>query len=99
MNITGIATRCALGVQSLSEMREQLDDRQRQVGSGEKADSYADVGLERGFAVGLRARLSAMGGYDDAITNVGLRINLAQSALGRLAEIGQSVKAAALQIQ
>jgi flagellar hook-associated protein 3 FlgL len=97
MNITGIGTRSALGVQSLTEMREQLDDLQRQLGSGQKADSYAGVGLERGFAVGLRARLSAIGGFDDAITNVGVRVNLAQSSLGRLADIGHDVKGAALQ--
>ena len=32
---------------------------------------------------GLRARLSAIAGYGETITKVGVRINLAQSALGR----------------
>ena len=97
MTISGIGTRSALGVQSLVDMRNQLDDLQRQLGTGQKSDTYAGVGLDRGLAVGLRTRLSALGGYDDAITNVGVRINLAQSALGRIADIGHDVKGAALQ--
>jgi flagellar hook-associated protein 3 FlgL len=97
MNIGGIGTRSALGVQSLADMRNQLDDLQRQLGTGQKSNTYAGVGLERGLAVGLRARLSAQGGYNDAITNVGVRINLAQSSLGRLADIGHDVKGVALQ--
>jgi serine/threonine-protein kinase len=35
--------------------------------------------------------------YDDAISNVGVRINLAQTSLGRLSDIGHDVKQTALQ--
>src|SRR5438105_4991936 len=97
MTITGIGPRSALALQSLADMRSQLDDLQRQLGTGQKSVTYAGIGLERGLAVGLRARLSALGGYDDAITNVGVRINLAQSSLSRIADIGRGVKQSALQ--
>jgi flagellar hook-associated protein 3 FlgL len=97
MSISSIGSQTSLIVQSLVDMRGQLDDLQRQLGTGKKSDTYAGMGLERGMAVGLRARLSALGGYDDAITNVGVRINLAQSALGRLTDITHLVKSASAQ--
>jgi flagellin-like hook-associated protein FlgL len=97
MSVTGIGSRSTLSVQSLVDMRAQLDDLQRQLGTGKKADTYAGVGVERGLAVGLRAHVSALGAYDDAITNVGVRISLAQTSLGRLATINHDVKQTALQ--
>ena len=83
MSITGIGSESALGVQSLVEMRRQLDDLQRQLGTGKKTDTYAGIGLDRGLVVGLRNRLVALEGFDSTITNVDVRIDLAQSALGR----------------
>jgi flagellin-like hook-associated protein FlgL len=97
MSITGIGSRSALMAQSLVEMRRQLDDLQRQLGTGQKSETYAGVGLNRGLAVGLRARLSALEGYNSAIANVGVRLDIAQSSLTRLSDIGRDVKAAAFQ--
>jgi flagellar hook-associated protein 3 FlgL len=99
MSITGIGigSRTALAVQSLVDLRRRLDELQRQLGTGKKADTYAGVGVERGFAVGLRQHLAALGAYDDAISNVGARIRVAQTTLGRIADIGHAVKSAALQ--
>jgi flagellar hook-associated protein 3 FlgL len=97
MSITGIGSRSALGVQSLVDMRRQLDDLQRQLGTGKKADTYAGLGLGSGFAVGLRAQTSTFAAYDDAIANVNVRLSLGQTALGRIADIGSAVKAAAFQ--
>ena len=86
MSISGIGSKSALGVQSLVEMRRQLDDLQRQLGTGKKADTYAGIGLDRGLVVGLRDRLSALEGFSSTITNVNVRIDLAQSALDRIAD-------------
>ncbi len=97
MGVSGIGSQTSLIVQSLVDMRRQLDDLQRQLGTGQKADTYAGMGLERGLAVGLRSHLAALGGYDNAITNVGVRIDLAQGALDRMSDITHSVKAAAFQ--
>ncbi len=57
MSITGIGSRSSLVVQSLVDMRRQLDDLQRQLGTGKKSDTYAGIGLDRGLAVGLRSHL------------------------------------------
>ncbi len=93
--IKGVGSQTALMVQPLFDMRRQLDDLQRQLGTGKKADTYAGLGLDRGLTVGLRTQLSSMDGYDDTIANVGLRANLAQSSLTRMAAIGRDVKSAA----
>jgi flagellin-like hook-associated protein FlgL len=97
MAVIGVGSQTNLIVQSLVSMRQQLDDLQRQLGTGQKSDTYAGVGIERGFAVGLRAQVSALGAYDNTISNVGVRINLATTALGRLDDISHEVKTQALQ--
>ena len=51
MTITGISSRSALSMQSIVDMRRQLDDLQRQLGTGKKSDTYAGLGLDRGLTV------------------------------------------------
>jgi flagellar hook-associated protein 3 FlgL len=97
MSVAGIGSKTSLIVQSLVDLRSRLDDLQRQMGTGQKSDTYAGVGVDRGLAVGLRSQMVALDGYDDAITNVNVRLNLAQTALGRVADISSAVKSAALQ--
>jgi flagellar hook-associated protein 3 FlgL len=97
MSISGIGTRSSLTVQALVDMRKQLDELQRQLGSGKKANTYAGLGLERGLAVGLRSRLSALDAFGSSISHVDVRLSVAQTALGRLNQIGRDVKSAAFQ--
>lgn len=92
MSVIGVGTRSLLLTQSLVGMRTQLGDLQRQLATGKRADDYAGIGIERGLTVGLRAHLSAIGAYNDSITSVGVRLDLAQSALSRIADIGREVK-------
>ena len=94
MNVTGVGVRSSLMVQTLGDMRTQLGDLQRQLGTGKKSTTYAGLGIDRGLAVGLRAKLSAIAGYGDTVTQLGVRINLASTALGRIATLGRDVKAA-----
>src|SRR5947207_15805156 len=91
-SITGLGMTSSLSIQTLVDMRNQLDDLQRQLGTGQKSDTYAGIGLDRGFTVGLRSQVAAIGSYDDTITNVGVRLNLAQSALGRVVDITHTIK-------
>ena len=99
MSVSGIGSQSSLVIQSLVDMRHRLDDLQRQLSSGQKADTYAGMGIARGFAVGLRAQVSALASFDDTINNVSVRVALAQTALGRMSEIGHEIKAATLQTQ
>lgn len=82
-------------VQFLSAMRSQLDDLQRQLGTGKKSDDYAGLGLGRGLSVALRSQLAAISGFADTITNVGVRLEVAQTALSRISAIAGQTKSAA----
>jgi flagellar hook-associated protein 3 FlgL len=93
MSVNGVGGRSQLAVQNLVEMRKQLDDLQRQLGTGKKSTTFAGLGVDRGLAVGLRAQLSGIQGFSDTITMLGVRMNLAQTALGRIGEIRTDAKA------
>jgi flagellar hook-associated protein 3 FlgL len=92
MGVSGVGARSQATVQSLVEMRRQMDDLQRQLGSGKKAVSYAGLGLDSGLTVSLRSQLSAISGYTDAMTTIGVRIDLAQTTLTRMSEIGRQLR-------
>src|ERR1041385_7352802 len=95
MTISAVGARSSMIVQSLTDTRAQLDDLQRQLGTGEKSATYAGLGTDRGLSVGLRSQLSAIAGYADTVNNVGVRINLQQNALTGIADMASSVKGAA----
>lgn len=94
MSITGVGSRSAIAVQAIGTLRAQMTELQRQLGTGKKATDYAGLGIGRGLSVGLRSSLAALTGYQDTITNLNVRINLQQTALTRIAEVGRSVKSA-----
>jgi hypothetical protein len=96
MTVTGIGPQSSLVVRALGDMRSQLGDLQRQLGTGKKSINYAGLGIDRGLAVGLRSRLSAIGGYAGTVTQIGVRISVQQAALTRMADLGNTVKAATL---
>jgi flagellar hook-associated protein 3 FlgL len=94
MAITGIGSRSALAIQALGTMRAQMNDLQRQLGTGKLSTSYAGLGIGRGMSVGLRSNLTALTGYEDTITNVGVRLSITETVLSRISEIGRTVKSA-----
>ena len=98
MSIVNVGTRSLLLTQSLVGMRTQLGDLQRQLATGKRADDYAGIGIERGLTVGLRSHLSAISSYSDTITSVKVRLELAQTALSRVAAIGRETKAVAAEM-
>jgi len=96
MNVTGVGVLSSLAVKSLGDMRTQLADLQTQLGTGKKSTTYAGLGIDRGLAVGLRSKLSAISSYTATVTQIGVRINLASTALTRVSDLGRTVKAATL---
>ncbi len=97
MTISGISTsNISPLIQSAQDINKQLDDLQRQLGSGEKADSYAGLGSQSGVAVALNAQLSALGGFDNTITNVGTTISLQQLVLQQIASVDGTAQSAAI---
>jgi len=53
MSISAVAANISPVIQSVLEMRKKLDDLQRQLGTGMKADTYSGLGPHIGLAVGL----------------------------------------------
>lgn len=97
MNVTGVGLSAAMSIRTVLEMRRQLDDLQRQLGTGKKSVDYAGLGLDRGLTIGLRAQLSAFAGYQQTIAQVGVRLDLMQTALDQFGTVTTSAKNAVLQ--
>ena len=97
MTVSGVSSNIAPLIQSALDINKQLDDLQRQLGSGQKSDSYAGLGSQSGIAVALNAQLSAINSFNDTITNVGTTISLQQAVLQQIASIGSTVQAATAQ--
>lgn len=95
MTVSGVGYRTSHLTSQILNLQSQLDDLQTQLSTGKKSTSYAGMGVNRGFAVGLRAQVSNIDSYADTITNVTTRINVANAALTRIASIGTEVRGAA----
>lgn len=91
MTVNSVGSSSTRMIESLLTMRARLDDLQRQLGTGKRADTYATLGVDRGLTVGLRSHLSSIKGFGDTITNVNVRLELAQSSLQRIGDIGREV--------
>jgi len=96
MTVSGIGNNLSPVIQSVLDMRRQLDDLQRQLGTGQKADTFAGLGPQSDLATSLSAQLAAIGSFSDTITIVGTRIGITQTALSQISEVGSEVKAATL---
>jgi flagellar hook-associated protein 3 FlgL len=92
--ITGVGPQSSLMVSTLGDMRTRLTDLQRQLGTGQKSTTYAGLGIDRGLAVELQSQLSAMSGYADTVTQIGVRMSLQQTSLARIADLSGAVKGA-----
>ena len=74
MSISGISSQTSMMVQSLVDMRRQLDDLQRQLGTGQKSNTYAGHGHRpRPCSRTALAACWARADFDNAISNVGVR--------------------------
>lgn len=82
-------------ISPLLDLRNQLNDLQQQLATGKKAVTYAGIGADRGFAIGLRSQISKIDSYADTITNVNTRLQIAGATLSRMSDIGDEVQTAA----
>ncbi len=97
MAISGVSSNIAPLIQSALDINKQLDDLQRQLGSGQKADTYAGLGSQSGIAVALNAQLAAITSFNDTIANVGTTISLQQVALQQIGRISNLVQSSTTQ--
>lgn len=94
-SISGVGSNILPSVQSALNIDNQLTQLQGELTSGVKADTFSGLGSQAGVTVGLNAQLSALSAYATTNTIVGTRLALAQTSLGQLSSIANSVQAAA----
>ena len=76
MAIDGVSGRTSYLGSALLNVKSQLDDLTQQLASGKKANTYAGLGVDAGFATNLRGQLAALQSYSDTATNINTRINV-----------------------
>src|SRR2546429_9596015 len=94
MTVSGVGTKTSILASRILDLQSQFDSLQTQLATGKKSDTYAGMGVNRGFAVALRAQISSIDAFADTMTNVTTRINVANAALARIVAIGTTVQGA-----
>ena len=78
----------------LSTMREQLEDMQRQLATGQKAATYGTMGAGRTQSITFRSKISEISGYLQNTDVLNMRISLLDKAMNRLEDIPSEASAA-----
>ncbi|MCM5559497.1 flagellin [Pleomorphomonas sp. JP5] len=78
----------------LSTMREQLEDMQRQLATGQKAATYGTLGSGRTQSITFRSKISEIDGYLQNTDVLNMRISLLDKAMNRLEDIPSEASAA-----
>jgi flagellin-like hook-associated protein FlgL len=90
--IPNYLNRSTMTMQMLTQMRWQVDDLQRQLGSGKRSETYAGLGIGRALDLETRTRLSRLESFETTISTVNLRVNVMNTALDRIRVVGQDVR-------
>ncbi len=91
MSVSTIGSAANLMAQALINMRQQFNDLQRQLSTGQKSDTYAGLGLDRSLAVSLNTQSAQIDSFNTTISNVMTRINVAQNALTSVGTLSTSL--------
>lgn len=78
----------------LSTMRQQLEDMQRQLSTGQKADTYGTLGSGRTQSITFRSKISEINGYLQNTDVLNMRISLLDKSMSRLEDIPSEASAA-----
>ncbi|ABD87570.1 hypothetical protein [Rhodopseudomonas palustris] len=76
----------------LLALKEQVNTLTRQLSSGRVAETYAELGVRRSESLSARGMLSALDGYDAAISSVRPRVELASASLGRISKMTTTLR-------
>lgn len=77
---------------SLLDLKAQLDDLQRQIASGKKAQTYGDLGVQRVSALSFRNQLGETEGYKNLSDIVNVRVSLLSQRTTELGRVTESVR-------
>lgn len=78
---------------SLIAMKGKLDALSTQLATQQTSDSYGGLGSARTTSLSAHANLSALDGYDAAITGASTRVTLAGASVTQVAKLGDQVRA------
>ncbi|RTL50820.1 MAG: flagellar biosynthesis protein FlgL [Bradyrhizobiaceae bacterium] len=95
MTIDGVSGRTNYIGTSILNLQSQLNTLSEQLTSGKKANTYSGLGVQSGFATGLRSQLSALSAYSDTATMLNTRIGVVNLSLQGLIDAGSETKTAA----
>jgi flagellar hook-associated protein 3 FlgL len=95
MTISGVSGKTSYIGSTIVNLRNQLNDLTTQLATGKVSTTYAGQGLDRGFALSLRAQISGINAFSDTATNLNTRLNVANLTLQGLSDINTQVKNAA----
>lgn len=95
MTVNSVTT-TTLNTDRMLSLRAQLDDLQRQLGTGMRADNYADLGTVRSTSLDFRAQRASLDGFQTAIQRTEVNISLMSLTLERLDELASDMKGDAL---
>jgi flagellar hook-associated protein 3 FlgL len=96
MAITGIGSNIAASLLAQQNMQSQLDVLSRQLGSGQKAAVYSELGSQAGLTVGLDSQLSAITGFENTNSTINTTLGIAEGALTQIGNIQNAVQADAM---
>jgi flagellar hook-associated protein 3 FlgL len=91
MSITGPGSITAANVAAQTNMMNQLDTLGEDLGTGQAAQTYSQLGSQSGLAVALGAQLSDIAGYTSTTNTIGTTLSIEQSVLGQLGSAGTTV--------
>lgn len=78
------------------QLRRQGVDLERQLTTGRRSDTFAGLGVQRGAALDLRARLSALGAFQANVKDADLRMRVMVQNVESLSRIASETRAGAL---
>src|SRR6266850_841584 len=78
--------------QSMLNLNNQLTILQSQLTTGKKSTSYAGMGVNERFAIAARSQLADISAFTDTIGNINTTINIANTALQGMVDIGTTVE-------
>ncbi len=86
----------ANGIKNITTMKARYDALQTQLSTGQKASTLAEMGSDRFFDLALRQRLSRIGGFQQSISTVNLRVEVLNTVMTRLQTIEADARAGAV---
>jgi flagellin-like hook-associated protein FlgL len=95
MSINSINYSSSVLGQSIRNINQQLTDLSAQLSTGKLSQNYSGMGTNEGFAIAARSQISNIDAYSSTMTNVGVNINLENTALQTLTTIRNTVQTAA----